>query len=182
MSTVTDELEKTPIQRWVKKVHFKTLANLDDLGDMDMPINFLIFEERQKRIELAKLSRPSYDWQSDREDKWLRIWFNEELLTIQIDLHFSDGEYDKFMYEIDLDRCETATSFLDWLYQVKGKAWGCPELLWAMMEVADEISEKRFNECLPWAYSTSEKLNWAKPKESGIQKKQKRKKGKGFGS
>ncbi|KAM3109131.1 hypothetical protein [Phormidesmis sp. 146-33] len=168
MSSTTEKLAETPIERWVKKVEFLSSASLEDLGDHSLSLTTYTTEEMSEmedRKLLAKRSKPSYQWQIDEHDKWWRVWFQESNLTIQIDLHFSDGEHQMNMYEIDLEQCQTSTSFLDWLYRsTLNKQWSCPEMLWALMEVADEASEKQFGKSLTEAYSKYKTLDWAKPK------------------
>lgn len=67
-------------------------------------------------------------------------------------------------YEIDLEQCSNATSFVEWLYHATlHKQWACPEMLWAVMEVAEEASKKRLGKTLSEAYSANIELNWANP-------------------
>lgn len=68
------------------------------------------------------------------------------------------------MYEIDLEQCSSATSFVEWLYHATlHKQWAYPEMLWAVLEVAEETSKKRFGKALSDAYSAKGELNWANP-------------------
>lgn len=167
MSSTADSLATSVIERWVRKVEFSTTANLSDLGGRTHGLTMYDVEELGEvadRTQLAKRSKPSYEWGSDEHDRWWCVWFQEANLTIQLDLHFSDGKYQMNMYEIDLEQCQTATDFVEWLYHsMLHKQWACPELLWAVMEVADEVSEKRFGEPLSSAYRNKGSLNWQKP-------------------
>lgn len=154
----------SPIERWVKKVEFVHSANLEDLGDSSSGLKIYTLREMFEvadRVELVKRSQPSYQWQHDEQGKWWRVWFQESNLTIQIDLHFFDGNYQMNMYEIDLEQCTTAVSFVKWLdHATLHKQWACPEMLWAIMEVAEEASKKRFGKDLSDAFSAKGKLNW----------------------
>ncbi|MEQ8996130.1 MAG: hypothetical protein RID53_06445 [Coleofasciculus sp. B1-GNL1-01] len=165
MSSVADKLANSPIERWVKKVEFVSSANLEDIeGSASGVYTFNELVEVTDREQLAKRSKPSYYWQPDAHERWWRIWFKESNLTITIDLHSSGGKYQTNMYEIDLERCSSATSFVEWIYAATlHKQWACPEMLWAVMEVADEISYKRFGESISDAYLAKGELNWAKP-------------------
>jgi hypothetical protein len=167
MSSLSNQLTNSPIERWVKKVEFVSSANLEDLGDSSSGLTAYNLQEMLEvvdRIQLAKRSKPSYQWQPDEQGKWWRIWFQESNLTIQIDLHFSDSKYQMNMYEIDLEQCSSATSFVEWVYHaILHKQWACPEMLWAVMEVAEEASKKRFGKTLSDAYSAKIELNWANP-------------------
>jgi hypothetical protein len=164
MSSTADNLVTSTIERWVRKVEFLTTANLSDLGDKSHGLtmyNLDELDEAADRTLLAKRSKPSYQWESDEHDRWWHVWFQESNLTIQLDLHLPNGEHQMNMYEIDLEQCQTATDFIDWLYHsLIHKQWACPELLWAAMEVAEEASQKRFGESLSSAYKTKERLNW----------------------
>ncbi len=167
MSSVTSQLASTPVERWVRKVEFVSLANLEDLGksigSSDL-YNLNELHELVDRTELAKRSKPSYQWQTDEQGRWWRVWFQESNLTIQIDLHLSDGRYQMNMYEIDLEQCNSATKFVEYLYEATlHKQWACPEMLWAIMEVTEEASKKRFGKEIRYAYSMQETLNWAEP-------------------
>ena len=90
MSSTVDSLANSIIERWVKKVEFSTTADLSDLGDSTHGLTAYNLEELGEvadRTQLAKRSKPSYQWQSDEYDRWWRIWFQESNLTIQLDLH-----------------------------------------------------------------------------------------------
>ena len=164
MNSAADSLAASIIERWVKKVEFSTTADLSDLGDRRHGLtayNLGELGEVADRTQLAKRSRPSYQWKPDEHDRWWRIWFQESNLTIQFDLHFPDGRHQMNMYEIDLERCQTATDFVDWLYHsLLHKQWACPELLWAVMELAEEVSKKYFGESLSRVYKTKGSLDW----------------------
>ena len=68
------------------------------------------------------------------------------------------------LYEIDLEQCQTAADFVGWIYHaLLHKQWACPELLWAVMEVAEEVSKKLFKKPLADAYRKSGTLVWASP-------------------
>ena len=41
--------------------------------------------------------------------------------------------------------------------------WACPEMLWAVMEVASEASEKKFKKPLSRTFSNNRELDWANP-------------------
>lgn len=93
MSSVSNQLTHSPIERWVKKVEFVSSADLEDLGDSSSGLTSYNWHEMVEvvdRIQLAKRSKPSYQWEPDEQGKWWRIWFQESNLTIQFDLHFSD--------------------------------------------------------------------------------------------
>ena len=159
MSSFTEQLEKTPIERWVKTVNF-----VDKVGTTGGSYTLDEMYEMVDNIQLAKRSKPSYQWEIDAQNKWWRIWFQESNLTIQIDLYFSNGEYQMNMHEIDLEECKTSTDFLALLYgSTLHKQWSCPEMLWAIMEVAEEVSEKKFGKSISSAYLTQKNLNWAEP-------------------
>ena len=168
MSSTAKQLSASTIERWVKYVEFVTTANLDDLGDQSSSLKAYTFDELSEaadRTKLAKRSRPSYQWKADQHDRWIRIWFQESSLTIQIDLHYADGALQMNLYEVDLERCETATAFLGWLYEsLLHKQWACPEMLWAVMEVSEEASQKYFGQTIASAYEKRKVLNWRKPK------------------
>lgn len=167
MSSTADSLATSVIERWIRKVEFSTTADLEDLGDRKHGLTVYgigELSEAADRTQLAKRSKPSYRWEPDEHDRWWRVWFQESNLTIQLDLHFSDGKHQMNMYEIDLEQCQTAANFVDWLYHsLLHKQWACPELLWAVMEVAEEISKKRFGESLSRAYKTKDVLDWQQP-------------------
>jgi len=164
MSSTVDSLANSIIERWVKKVEFSTTADLSDLGDSTHGLTAYNLEELGEvadRTQLAKRSKPSYQWQSDEYDRWWRIWFQESNLTIQLDLHLPDDTHPMNMYEIDLEQCQTAADFIDWLYHsTLHKQWACPDLLWAVMEVAEEVSKTLFNKPLADAYKKSGTLKW----------------------
>ncbi|MDJ0676874.1 MAG: hypothetical protein QNJ36_16095 [Calothrix sp. MO_167.B42] len=159
MSLVKDQLANSPIERWVKQVE---LDSEESSGEKLYNLKELY--ELVDRIQLAKRSRPSYRWRTNNQEKWLRIWFKESNITIQIDLHFSDGNYQMNMSEIDLEQCTTATNFLEYLYHTAlHKQWACPEMLWAIMEVAEEASKKRFGKNLSRAFLDNKEVNWTNP-------------------
>ncbi|NJL88571.1 MAG: hypothetical protein HC916_01305 [Coleofasciculaceae cyanobacterium SM2_1_6] len=159
MSSFTNQPEKTPIERWVKAVKF-----VDDVDPAGGSYTLSEMHEIADKIELAKRSKPSYKWEVDEQNKWWRIWFQESNLTIQIDLYFSNGEYQMNMHEIDLGECKTSTNFVALLYgSTLHKQWSCPEMLWAIMEVADEVSLKKFGDFICNSYLNQRNLNWMKP-------------------
>ncbi len=166
MSSVADQLANSPIERWVKQVKFVDSDATSDLGQESEAkfYNAREFSELVDRTKLAKRSKPSYNWQADEHERWWRIWFIESNLTIQIDSHSSNGDSQRNMYEIDLERCTTAASFVECLYSaILGKTWASPEMLWAVMEVADEASRKRFKKPLSRTFSNNRELDWANP-------------------
>ena len=107
MSSTADSLSASTIERWVRKVEFSTTADLSDLGDKEhglivYGIGELI--EAADRTQLAKRSKPSYQWDTDEQDRWWRVWFRESNLTIQLDLHFSDGKLQLNHYALKVHR------------------------------------------------------------------------------
>lgn len=166
MDSVQNQLANSPIERWVKAVEFVSTADLNNLEN-GLPVSKLFtlaeLSEEVDRIQLAKRSKPSYHWHENKHEKWYRIWFKESDLTIQFDLYLDDGNYQMNMREIDLENCTTSVQFTEWLYYVLGRGWSCPEMLWAVMEVIDEASVKRFGKRLHDAFSTKGTLNWVKP-------------------
>lgn len=167
MTSTTDRLANSIIERWVRKVTFSTTADLSDLGNRTHGAVMYDLNELSAvvaRTELAKRAKPSYQWNSDEYDRWWRVWFQESNLTIQLDLHFPDGKYQMNMYEIDLEQCQTAINFVEWLYRsTLHKQWACPELLWAVMEVAEEAGRKCFGEPLIDVYRKKKSLDWQIP-------------------
>jgi len=164
MSSTADSLATSIIERWVRKVEFSTTADLSELGDREHGLIAYGIEElieAANRTQLAKRTKPSYQWESDEHSRWWRVWFQESNLTIQFDLHFPDGRHQMNMYEIDLEQCPTAADFVGWLYHsTLHKQWACPDLLWAVMEVAEEVSKTLFNKPLADAYKKSGTLKW----------------------
>lgn len=161
MSSASSQLEQSTIERWVKAVEFETSANVEDLSNEHGWQTMEQLREQVYREEIAKRSKPSYNWQPFVNDTWWRIWFKEDDLTIQIDQHLPNGEYRQNQYEIDLEGCKTPLSFLEQLYRVSiGKQWSCPEMLWAIMEVSQQASEKVLKNTLVDAYSRPQSLNW----------------------
>lgn len=159
MSSAKEKLDSTIIERWVKNVlQEKPSSSLELIELHDL---FELTDQQQ----LAKRSKPSYEWHPDPQDKWWRIWFQESNLTIQIDLHFSDGKLQQNHYEIDLEQCSTGADILHWLYHVTiHKAWSSPEMLWALMEVIEEASDRVFGERIADACLDRETLDWANSK------------------
>lgn len=157
-----EQLEKTPIQRWIRASEDLNMEKNKDVVEVEsLGIRF----ERTARNELKKRSHPSYNWQLRRDDDslyslWWRIWFKESNSTIQIDLHSSFNTRKSSCYEIDLENCVTSTEFVDTLYHLRGRAWCFPELIWAVMEVANLASQKIFGKAIHRAYSDFGELNW----------------------
>jgi hypothetical protein len=161
MSSVKDELANAVIERWVKRV----LPDKPALTFEPVDVFHHLQDEVSEKKRLAKRSKPSYEWHPDPQGKWWRTWFQESNLIIQIDLHFSDGRLQHNHYEIDLEQCSTAASFLHWLYHATThKSWSSPEMLWALMEVAEEVSERIFEKTIDDAYLDQGTLDWANPK------------------
>lgn len=160
MSSTSSQSEHSTVERWVKAVEFETSADLEGLNANGFQ-TFGQLKEQVRREEIAKCSRPSYNWKPYVNNCWWRIWFKEENLTIQIDQHLPNGKYRQNQYEIDLEECTKPLFFLEWLYRVGiGKQWSCPEMLWAIMEVSQKASEKVFDNTLVDAYSKHKSLNW----------------------
>ncbi|BDA68717.1 hypothetical protein RIVM261_018550 [Rivularia sp. IAM M-261] len=127
MSSITNQLINSPIERWVQAVEFVDSVNTSNSTNKPLLLDVSDFFELVDRSQLAKRSKPSYKWQIDKQERWYRIWFNESNLTIQIDLYFSNDEYQMNMYEIDLETCTTALSIIKWLYHaILGKKWVFP--------------------------------------------------------
>jgi hypothetical protein len=125
MTSVTNQLINSPIERWVQAVEFVDSVNTTNPTNKPLLLDVSDFFELVERSQLAKRSKPSYQWQIDKQKRWYRIWFNESNLTIQIDLYFSNDEYQMNMYEIDIETCTTALSIIQWLYHaILGKKWG----------------------------------------------------------
>ena len=145
--SLEQKLAITTIERWVKQKKLQSPAYIDEFGNEKTTFTMdELFTTSMNEELLKRSSKPSYTWIENEDNKWWRVWFNEKLLTIQIDSHFANGKYQLNIYEIDLERCDNAGEFLDYLYHSSiGKQWGCPELLWAIMEVANEISRQKFN-------------------------------------
>jgi hypothetical protein len=130
-----DQLAEQPAQRWVLQVGLKD----------DEPTSFTASTllERCDDIEIQqRTSKPSYCWEPDAKGNLWRIWFKESNLTIQIDSYSSEGEFLNNFTEIDLEECNTAREFADWLYHLLGKKDACPEMLWALLEVYDWACKK----------------------------------------
>ena len=132
--SIRQEYPLTIIQRWVKqkkqKSHNnKTLFTFDEFMTQADEI------EEQKRT-----SKPSFNWIEDKQNKLFRIWFDNTNLTIKIDSYLSNGKYLSNVYEIDLERCSNNSSFLDYIRSITHKSWGCPDLLWAIMEIEEQVS------------------------------------------
>lgn len=171
MSSTAEKLANSPIERWVQAVELVDPESLNDLGQNSGELKFYdtseLFEAVD-RISLAKRSKPSYQWEApSKQEQWWRIWFQESNLTIQIDLYSADGRRLQNSYEIDLERCTTALEILDWLYHTTlGKRWSCPEMLWALMEILDEISQRCFGESLSRVLQEKSELTWPKPADA----------------
>lgn len=165
MVSLQNQLASSVIERWVKAVEYISTDDLNNLED-DLPVSKLYtlaeLSEEADRIQLAKRSKPSYHWHEDKHKKWYRIWFNESNLTIQFDLHFSDGKYEMNKREVDLQECTTPAQFTECLYYISGRKWSSPEMLLAFMEVIDEASEKQFRRSLRDAFSIQKTINWVK--------------------
>lgn len=165
MSSIANKLIDSPIERWIQAVEFVDKSK-DNASSKPLALNIAELIELSDKTQFAKRSKPSYQWQVDKYERWYRIWFKESNLIIQIDLYSSDNKYQMNMYEIDVENCTTANSILQWFYHsVLSKKWGSPEILWAIMEILDEGSEKIFGKNLCDALSLKEPLNWSVPKK-----------------
>ena len=55
--------------------------------------------------------------------------------------------YKKVMYEVDLERCLTSESVLDWIFQVRQKIWATPECMTGLLNLLDTILHPQVNLC-----------------------------------
>lgn len=58
---------------------------------------------------------------------------NEKLLTIDVDTGHAG-----YIYDVDLERCNTPAEVLDWIFQVKQKTWCTPEIIFDLLPWWDE--------------------------------------------
>lgn len=70
------------------------------------------------------------------------------------------NEHGKDVYDFDLNRVTTSAQMLDWIYQVKHKAWCTPDILYAVVDGFDAACEKYLNTTVQGAFcSGGEELN-----------------------
>jgi hypothetical protein len=55
-----------------------------------------------------------------------------------IRIHIDDPVTNRKIYEIDLDRCRDASDVLNWIYQIMGKNWATPEIMFELLKTFEE--------------------------------------------
>lgn len=77
------------------------------------------------------------------EGKWGYWEYNPDNLTLQFSKTVGDNYTE---YEIDLERCNTSTQVLDWIFQIKNKFWcsdvDIADLLRAFDDLMDSVQDK----------------------------------------
>ena len=102
MNPTEIQLANSTIERWVKAVTFFSTAYTNPEKQEPMLKVITLEGLYDESDEIAKRSKPSYTWHEDEFQRWYRIWFKEDNLTIQFDLHQDNGAYIKNEYEIAL--------------------------------------------------------------------------------
>lgn len=59
----------------------------------------------------------------------------------------SNTLYFKRTYEIDLSLINSSAAILDWIFQIKIKPWGNPEILFDLITAFDDIFNPQANFC-----------------------------------
>lgn len=69
---------------------------------------------------------------------------------------------DGVIYEIDLDLCTTAAQVLDWIFQVLGKSWCTPELMFELLEAFDHAAITMLGDDIQGAIcrSPNDRVSW----------------------
>jgi hypothetical protein len=132
-----DQQAGQPAQRWVLQ------SRLKDNGPTSFTASTLLSHVDNIEVQ-RRISKPSYHWEPDEKGNLWKIWFKESNLTIQIDSYSPDGDFLANFTEIDVEECNTAGEFADWMYHLLGKRDASPEMLWALLEVYDWASRKTF--------------------------------------
>ncbi len=69
-------------------------------------------------------------------------------------------------YEIDLERCNSASEMLDWIFQVHDKPWMTPELLAQVIQALENPCWRTFHGSVQRVFAhNNRKVNWARPKK-----------------
>jgi hypothetical protein len=82
-----------------------------------------------------------------------RVYFRIDLLTIQID------HQDDFLYEIDLESCNTNSELLAWIFQIHGKTWG-ESVLSSVLTTIDDACHVVHGKSMKYLFLTNQKLSW----------------------
>ncbi|MBD2110152.1 hypothetical protein [Nodosilinea sp. FACHB-13] len=70
--------------------------------------------------------------------RWGDWNFNASNLTLN---HTVEG------YEIDLEEINSSAEMLDWIFQVRNKQWGTPQVLFDLITAFEEILKPQSNYC-----------------------------------
>ena len=85
-----------------------------------------------------------------------QIILDENTMSVEIVVNKSTGA----TYQIDLERCTNSAQLLDWLFQIQGKNWCSPELIFDLMTFFDDLIvggvQGKFCPC-----GEDQKVNWA---------------------
>lgn len=77
-----------------------------------------------------------------RDGRFYGPWRFQALnLTLELDL---DGNW---IYEIDLEKCTTSASCLDWIMQINGKSWADAAVVAGLVEALDELLHPQATLC-----------------------------------
>jgi hypothetical protein len=88
---------------------------------MVLPTNREVSEEFKKRIT---------------RNQWGRWSYNPTTHCLHIRKHVGTITSS---YDVDLDRCDTGSKLLDWIYQVKDKSWISPDDISSLVYAVEDI-------------------------------------------
>jgi len=88
------------------------------------------------------------------------VVFHPENLTIIVQGEWCD-------YELDLERANTPSELLDWIFQITQKTWMTPELTYQFLRALNEACRAVFRDGIQGTYcpwGSSRKVDWRKGK------------------
>lgn len=54
---------------------------------------------------------------------------------------------ERYIYEVDLERCTTSAEVLDWIMHVAGKHWSTPEVVAGLIHALNQVLRPKANLC-----------------------------------
>ena len=100
--------------------------------------------------------------QDPKEKQPLRCgdwYFDAKILTLE----YVNGRWN---YQIDLEECTTPAELLDWLFQIQGKSWCTPEVLYDLFELLEAVSKHMLGTSVQGAFCPfckSRTVAWSQP-------------------
>ena len=104
--------------------------------------------------EFTKFPLPG-DYLKKEEGQMTQIILDEKTMTVEIVINKSTG----FTYRIDLARCTKSSQLIDWMFQIQGKNWCTPEIIFDLMTFFNDLMGKVQNKMCPCG--EDKPIDWA---------------------